>query len=84
MKAARGASLKNGALVIYESVIIDDDDEDEDVDDDYGRGAKNPEKSLTKPPSDPSPPHRLFFLPERQFLSCFLVILSHFRPFDPF
>ena len=24
MKAARGASLKNGALVIYELVIIDD------------------------------------------------------------
>ena len=23
MKAARGASLKNGALVIYESVVVD-------------------------------------------------------------
>ena len=27
MKAARGASLKNGALVIYELVIIDDVDD---------------------------------------------------------
>ena len=30
MKAARGASLKNGALVIYESVVIDDGDDDDD------------------------------------------------------
>ena len=29
MKAARGASLKNGALVIYELVIIDHDHDDQ-------------------------------------------------------
>ena len=29
MKAARGASLKNGALVIYELVIIDHDSDDQ-------------------------------------------------------